>query len=109
MKEIFLLTLMSFDFLLQSEEVGFAGLGGGLCYPDRIELEHQEETEQRTEEIEEHMEKREDQDDVVEEISYELSVSHLDDGENQVSVEYEGIDNDVEHEELKMIDSDGEK
>jgi len=102
------------------EVPGFAGLGGSGCYSNHIDLIRNEEDEQRLKEVEDRIDERANDEEAVEEATYELSKNEIDDKEEEDSTNchedesdekvYEN-DPDLEQieEDLQMIDSDNEK
>jgi len=108
-----------------SDVPGYAGLGGSGCYSNHIDLIRNDDDEQRLKEVEDRIGETANDEEALEEATYELSKNEIDDKEEESRSHHENGSDDKEdrseesyeedreleqiEEDLQMIDSDIEK
>jgi len=87
---------------------GYAAIGGSGCYSNHMDLIRNEDDEQQLRDVEDHLNETANDEEPIEETTYEVSKNEINDKEDSPNYNYNADLAEIE-EDLHMIDSDFEK
>ncbi len=87
---------------------GYAAIGGSGCYSNHMDLIRNEDDEQQLKDDEDHLNETANDEEPIEEVTYEVSKNEINDKEDSPNYNYNADLAEIE-EDLHMIDSDFEK
>jgi DNA-binding ferritin-like protein len=87
---------------------GYAAIGGSGCYSNHMDLIRNEDDEQQLKDVEDHLNETANDEEPIEEVTYEVSKNEINDKEDSPNYNYNADLAEIE-EDLHMIDSDFEK
>jgi DNA-binding ferritin-like protein len=87
---------------------GYAAIGGSGCYSNHMDLIRNEDDEQQLKDDEDHLNETANDEEPIEETTYEVSKNEINDKEDSPNYNYNADLAEIE-EDLHMIDSDFEK